>query len=191
MAKVYYNVMVVSQGLSPVCWLACAAMIIQYKRHYTPSAAQLGQLADDFRLASVPAIADYAGALRRLGFAVTHASGIHDPHALTMRHSARPSPGRGLSATPDGDVIFALLQNYGPFMLNHMVGSFWYGPGVTVPAGHAAHAVVVTGIDTGTNTVYFNNPWGIRDVPTTTSSVVHAIRRYDRPGQYSIAYLPG
>jgi len=32
----------VSQQFSPICWLACAAMVIQFKRRVTPSREMLG-----------------------------------------------------------------------------------------------------------------------------------------------------
>ena len=50
MASVKYDVDMVSQQFSPVCWLACAAMLIQFKRRFTPSAEDLGMAAGaDFR----------------------------------------------------------------------------------------------------------------------------------------------
>ena len=55
----------------------------------------------------------------------------------------------------------------------------------------AAPAVVITGIDTRSHTVYFNNPWGDCDVPTTLQSISNAVRRWQSVPTHTatIAYL--
>ena len=193
MARIQYDVDMVGQQYSPVCWLACAAMVMQYKRRVTPSAEMLGQLADDFRTPGLTVPGEHATAsekwqaLRRMGFVVTRSSNIRDPRMLGM---APPRPGTPVlrSSTPSEELVHWLLANHGPFVLNHMCGSFWYGPNWTMPIT-GEHSVVITGIDTGTHTVYFNNPWGDRNVPTTTPSIVGAITRYEAAGQPPFAYL--
>lgn len=164
----------VNQQYSPICWLACAAMVIQFKWGYTPSAPDLGMRGPDFREPqTVPGEAPTGNEqdawLRRLGFSL-----------MRMR-------------TPGEAAIESVLVNHGPFILRHNVGAFWYGPTRAPASGEMlgqGHAVVVTGIDTNSHTVYFNNPWGDRDVPTTASSIVGAIARWERnPADSSIAYL--
>jgi hypothetical protein len=162
----------VSQQFSPVCWLACAVMIIQFKRGYTPSGDDINWRGIDFRTQAVT-VDDQAATgvaqlawLRRLGFVV-------------MRCSA-----------PSEAEIESLLVNHGPFLLNHNAGAFWYGPTRATPTSGSGHAVVVTGIDTNSHTVYFNNPWGEKDVPTTVSSIVGAMQRWQRnAASQTIAHL--
>jgi hypothetical protein len=190
MSQMLYNVDMVGQQSSPVCWLACAAMVMQFKRRTTPSATQLEiRDADDFRQPgyTVPNLGSdgrWIAALMQMGFVVTRCSSLRDPGTLSMR-----TPGRTSSVEPSEDLIYRLLTGHGPFILFHHVGAFWYGrTRPNVPAG-GEHAVVITGIDTGPHRVYFNNPWGDRDVPTTASSVIGAIRRYEAAYRLSIAYL--
>ena len=171
-----YQVPMVIQQFSPVCWLACAAMVVQFKRSYTPLASELGMRGPDFRMPGLTVPTEAASGaeqrdwLRRLGF-------------TTWRASLGRTPVMGVGRSPRGDAgvvaqgeaaIESVLTRHGPFILLHNVGAFWYGPSPIPAAGEGlgeGHAVVVTGIDTSSHTVYFNNPWGDRDVPTTTSSI--------------------
>jgi Papain-like cysteine protease AvrRpt2 len=90
--------------------------------------------------------------------------------------------------------VLSLLQDNGPFILIHRAGAFSYGPELPAPPAPAGgraplHAVVITGIDTERHRVTFNNPWGQRDVATTSSSVVGAIRRLEAEDKAPFAYL--
>jgi hypothetical protein len=167
-----YDVLMVSQQFSPVCWLACAVMIIQFKRGYTPSGADINWRGQDFRTPGLTQDDQAASGteqiawLRRLGFAVTRV------------------------ATPSEAQIQSLLVNHGPFLLNHNAGAFWYGPTRSTPTTGVGHSVVVTGVDTSSHTVYFNNPWGEKDVPTTTASIVGAMQRWQKnAASQTVAYL--
>jgi hypothetical protein len=170
-----YNVLMVGQQFSPICWLACAAMVIQFKRGYTPSTAALGMRGPDFRTPGLTVPEETRTGfewdvwLRRLGFTLVR------------------------SPAPSEATIESVLVNHGPFILSHNVGAFWYGPTRAPASGEmlmGSHSVVVTGIDTNSHTVYFNNSWGDRDVPTTVSSIVGAIRRWESsPADSAIAYL--
>ncbi|MEZ5344302.1 MAG: papain-like cysteine protease family protein [Pyrinomonadaceae bacterium] len=178
MPRVKYNVEMVSQQYSPTCWLACAAMLIQFKRHFTPSAEQLGITNDtDFRarLTSPDYGWECMNRLRRLGFTNARSS------ELPVNHRS-----------PSKDMIYELLTLKGPFILHHRCGAFWYGPGRTVPTSDNSHAVLIVGIDTERDgpCVWFNNPWGQTDVMTTSSSIVNAISNWERfPTLKSISYL--
>lgn len=194
MAQILYDVDMVNQQFSPVCWLACAAMVIQFKRRMTPSASQLGQdSANDFRTPGLTVPNPVPGdqiermytALRRMGFFVSRSSNLRNPRTLAMR----PTPGVPPSAQPSEELIYRLLSDEGPFILFHHVGAFWYGPTRPNVRPEGAHAVVITGIETNRHRVYFNNPWGDRNVPTTASSIVGAIRRWEAANGLPIAYL--
>ncbi|MGH9794180.1 MAG: papain-like cysteine protease family protein [Candidatus Acidiferrales bacterium] len=191
MSVIRYHVPVgVPQSTSPICWLACAVMIMQYKRGSTHlTMAELGIVGDgvDYRISSVASPATYSldqGAfLRQWGFTLAR---------------LQPRP-RGC-APSDEAYVQSLLREHGPLILNHYEGSFWYGANrVNLPKGvpknppgtpPQGHSVVITGWDSTLRRVYFNNPWGDTDVPTTESSIMNAIRRWETPYRFSLAYLP-
>src|SRR5262245_59776792 len=141
MPTMRYNVDMVSQQFSPVCWLACAAMLIQFKRRMTPTAAALGITGGmDFR--EPRTVPSYGAAewdhLLRLGMI-----------------NARSSELDVFDRTISQNMIYRQLQQHGPFILHHYCGSFWYGPGVNVPT-KGGHAVLVVGTDTDLGCVWFN-----------------------------------
>lgn len=203
MPTIHHRVLMVSQQFSPVCWLACAAMILQYKRNLTPDAEQLGMRGDDFRTPGytvppeTPGNPETYAHLRRLGFTVTTSPRVRGrmpraaPPARTHMAPPRSAFGAPLGMTSGEQLIHWLLVNKGPFILNHEVGSFSYGPSRPMPGPGEAHAVVITGIETSAprSRVYFNNPWGDSDVITTTRSIEGAWQRFERSGGLSIAYL--
>ncbi len=199
MSVIRYHVPVgVPQGASTVCWLACAVMILQYKRGST--SLRLSELGIDdgldFRRGSVPnpnnperSNVEYAQRLRQLGFTLVRLQ--PRPRGCAP---GQPSPAPG-NRTADAAYVQWLLRERGPLILNHFRGSFWYGPRTKGepkdPLGPlGAHAVVITGWDSGLGRVYFNNPWGDMDVPTTESSIIGAIYRWETPGRFPLAYLP-
>ena len=195
MSSIHHNVAMVGQQFSPVCLVACAAMVIQYKRGYTPTAEALGLRGPDFRTPGLTVRREanteeeQSAWLRRLGFVLARSTQIRDPRTVSMAPS-RSGHGVLRSSGPSEELIEWLLRTHGPFILNHNSGAFSYGPRWTAltPPG-TGHAVVITGIETNRHRVYFNNPWGDRDVPTTASSIVGAIERWERAGFSSIAYL--
>jgi hypothetical protein len=207
MSTVRYHVALVSQQFTPVCWLACAVMVIQFKRGYTPSAESLG-IQDDFRFPSYTASGplpatdgEQMAYFRRLGFTPCRSANVpHQRTTSTLEFSERRMAPRPMlvrvtePSQPSEEVILYLLRNHGPFILNHYPRSFSYGPGVVVPAPRpgeprTSHSVVVTGIDTTRHTVYFNNPWGQTDVAATTQAIVGAIRRHETENRIPFIYL--
>jgi hypothetical protein len=200
-SRVQYQVPVVVQH-GPVCWLASAAMIMQFKLHATPTARSLGIPAappasstqsiapvedPDFRTGLTwRGWDDWTNAqvdshLRSLGFVVTRSTSIRD------RFTHAPA------AAPNAELIYRILHEHGPFMLNHFVGSFSYGlAACQYESPNNAHVVVITGIDTVAGIVRFNNSWaphGQLNMPTSISSIVNAIRRYEAAGEPAIAYM--
>lgn len=167
MSTIRYHVPIgVPQSTSPVCWLACAVMIMQYKRGSTSlRLSELG-VGDglDFRTSSVPNPnrdnLDYAQRLRQLGFTLVRLQ--PRPRGCAP---GQPSPAPG-NRTADAAYVQWLLRERGPLILNHFMGSFWYGPRTKgeskrpPPGPLDAHAVVITGWDSGLGRVYFNNPRG-------------------------------
>lgn len=178
MAVIKYNVDTVSQQSSAVCWLACAAMLLQFKRRLTPSARMLC-ITDSTDFRGPQTLPSYGNAqwnhMRRLGMI-----------------NARMSELRLGVRTVCPEAIYEQLRQHGPFILHHFCGSFWYGPHRQVPT-RGGHSVLVVGSDTDRGSVWFHNPWGEifdTNVVTTASSIVEAIHRWERnPAAKSITYM--
>lgn len=175
MSRILYDVDMVDQQSSPICWLACAAMVLQFKNKITYSAEELGVAGLDFRLPwTTPGRgAEQWGHLEGLGF-------------FNCRSSTLPV----WESILNQQLIYLQLEAHGPFILHHYTGSFSYGPGVRFEPGKG-HSVLITGIDTGRGVVWFNNPWGAGhvNVETTSSSIIGAIQRWERnPASHSVSW---
>ena len=173
-STIRFNVPMIQQQFSPVCWLASAAMVLQYKGRISPATEDLRQQGPDFRTPGLTVSSQYpTGAgqqseLRRLGFVGA----------------------RSFSCTEEG--LYQILRQHGPVILMHHVGMFTYGPGAPIPANArgSGHAVVITGLDANRHAIFFNNPWGQKDVPTTLGSICGAIERWERnPADIAIWWL--
>lgn len=190
MSRIRYNVDMVEQQSSPVCWLACTAMLIQFKRGCTLQAKDLGfSERNDFRQHQVPS---YGAAewehMRRLGLINSRISeGLASPPPPTMNDQARNQPENQHANWRN--LIYDQLRTNGPFILHHYSGSFSYGAGVNTPRS-GGHAVLIVGTDTVEGRTWFNNPWGQSSVLTTTKSIIGAIERWERGGsEASISYM--
>ena len=88
--------------------------------------------------------------------------------------------------SPDATYIKDLLQIHGPWMLTHFVSDLL--------AGHfspnSTHAIVITGIDTSTNQVWFNNPWGQAGQVTTVDRILRSMEKCFDNGIRAVSYLP-
>lgn len=173
-STIRFNVPLIQQQFSPVCWLASAAMILQYKGRATLATADLGMQGLDFRTPGLTVPSEHPtgqqqqAELGRLGFVGVRSS----------------------SCTEEG--LYQILRDHGPVILLHQIGMFSYGPGAPIPAAARGrgHAVVVTGLEVDRHAVFFNNPWGQKDVPTTLDSICGAIERWERnPANIAIWWL--
>jgi hypothetical protein len=86
--------------------------------------------------------------------------------------------------SPNATYIEGLLRSYGPWMLSHLTSDL-----LPVPPG-SGHAVVITGVDTTTDQVWFNNPWGTVDEVRTSAAVLLAISNMITQNVKAIAYMP-
>ena len=171
MGKKVYDVPLVIQKSSPICWIACATMISSWKSGQSQG---LGAMTGGYEpnSASIPNVSSTLVAearLRRLGF--------------TLERSEAPS----------SQYIERLLDR-GPFILLHFVAGFPYhfGRAFVLPP-NSTHAIVITGIDTagfdGKGRCWFNNPWGTRNTSCYTGDVIAAMAKWPRPYNQA-AYLP-
>jgi hypothetical protein len=166
--RIRRSVPMMKQWQSPICWVVCVAMISSYKGR-----ASLGvnEFTGGFEPgnSSIPNPAatmdDFYRRLSNFGFAIEN-----------------PFP----SSSPNSTYIEGLLQKHGPWMLTHLVSDLL--PGNFQP--DAMHAVVITGIDTKTNQVWYNNPWGTVDEVTTIDRILLAMENLFKRGIYSVAYIP-
>ena len=172
-ARIRLSVPMNIQGQNPICWIACVAMIRSYKGS---ASVGIGTFAGGFESgnSSIPnpvipgscaSWPDQYNRLSSFGFV-----------------SENPFP-RG---SPDAAYIEDVLRKHGPWMLIHLASDLH--PGVGGPG--ATHAVVITGIDTRTNQVWYNNPWGRVDEVTTVNSILLAMEHLAAQGIKAVAYIP-
>jgi hypothetical protein len=166
---VHFRVPMVSQGPSPICWIACIAMIASFKGR---ASLGTGSFTGGFDVSesSVPSTWGSGGPnfydrLRALGFVTEN-----------------PFPNK----TPDASYIQRILHEHGPWMLAFYTSDLM---GPRFPA-NSEHAIVITGIDTDTNRVWYNNPWGAADQVTTVGAVLIAMERMMARGMRSVGYMP-
>ncbi len=161
-----YNVPILRQSVSPICYVVCAAMIQKYWQSTAGHGFNTPHLTGGFDPVNscIPAAAvqgRYTQRLERAGFAL-----IPKPfQAVNKRQLER------------------MLSDKGPLICNHFVANFNYGPkrGGKQPANATGiHAVVVTGVRG--DRAFFNNPWGDKDVDIPASDLLASINQsYSRP----------
>jgi hypothetical protein len=156
------------QRQNPICWIACVAMISSYKGR---TSVGIGSFTGGFdpSSSSIPnptmSWADQYRRLSTFGFV-----------------SENPFPNR----SPDAAYIADLLRSHGPWMLTHLASDLL--PGNFSP--NDTHAVVITGIDTSTGQVWYNNPWGRVDEVTTVNQILLAMQNLLSRGIHAVAYIP-
>ena len=174
MAVISWRVPMVKQGSNPICWVACAAMLLAHKRN---SSITIGSL-----IGSDPSnssIGNPAGGSWNKNRRILEKWGFH-----CVTPNVSPGP----------EYIEGILKLHGPFMLLHRTEGFPYdsrfGPFCSpLLAPNSSHAVVITGIDTSSHNCLFNNPWGTSDKPVSIAIVGEAIEAMSTPQTFPIAYL--
>jgi papain like cysteine protease AvrRpt2 len=175
MSQVSYTVPLVEQGPNPICWIACAAMILSWKRQTSvtigsligadPSNSSIGDLANG----DWPKLQSY---LQSWGFFC-----------------------QTLSSCPMVDFLQIRLAEHGPLLYIHSAAGFPYDarfPAYTssplIPPG-AVHAIVLTGVDTDAGNFSFANPWGAYGV-VPVNIVLEWLENFGiLPGVFPLAYL--
>lgn len=202
MGIVHHKVAMVEQGATPLCWAACALMIMQYRKKKSLPENVIGNELE-VRMGSRNGYKhnqDIYKALRLFGFRVMRSDQINVPG---LNDSSKLKPERDDSHVI-ARIIEYLLRNFGPVMLFHRTNEIVYEKNIRT--GDGGHAVVLTGIDTNTKKIYLNNPWGTRDIlddkkvigsmkvsntTTSISSIMKAVSGWEDYGsELSLAYLP-
>ncbi|MEP6849598.1 MAG: papain-like cysteine protease family protein [Acidobacteriota bacterium] len=161
-----YDVPLLTQGESPICYVVCAAMVQAYWQRTAGS---------DFDTPYLTGGADPTN------------SCIPGAHVQGLYNKRLQRAGFTLIAKPptrfNKNNIDNLLSQNGPLVLNHFMANFNYGPlrGGKQPAtADGIHCVVIVGI-VG-DTAYINNPWGDKDVQIPASDLVASIdQSYSTP----------
>lgn len=154
MGRVVYDVPLVVQQQSPICWVACMAMVASFKLNRSIGVGQ------------------YMNGLEPNSSSIPNPTQSWDDHYRRLSINGFTS----VAINPSSGEIESVLQRCGPFILSHQCVGFPYGAGWTPPTS-GGHAVVITGIDSAINggTCWMNNPWGNKDRAILTSAVMTAI----------------
>ena len=161
--RVKYNVPMKRQGISPICWVACVAMMLSYKNR---SSIQISSLTGGLNpsTSSIPKIPDWKKVMRSEGFEF-------GPH---------------YGQRPNEQYLADMLRTKGPLFLFHYTTTIWNTPDL-----NSTHAVVITGIDTAKDVCYINNPQrvGIKDQVIPTDTVLNAIAHLWAINHPALIYL--
>jgi len=152
--RVKYNVPMMSQGGSPICWVVCLSMLLSYRNRTTVPTSSL------------------TGGFDPANSSVPNPSTLTRPWTTVVREL-------GFDFAPyynqraDEGYLAGMLRSKGPLMLYHYARTLF--PVVQSP--NATHAVVITGIDTFRDECYINNPWGTKDEAVPTDTILNALEQ--------------
>ncbi len=154
-----YDVPLLTQSFSPICYVVCAAMVQKYWQATAGNSFDTPLLTGGYDptnscIAGARVQGLYTQRLKRAGFQL-----IERPDS--------PFNAQDLNLK---------LRQLGPLLLNHFVANFNYGVGrggKQPSNAQGIHAVVITGIDG--NRAFFNNPWGDKDVEIPLADLMSSI----------------
>jgi hypothetical protein len=156
-----YNVPLLTQSVSPICWVVSAAMIQKYWQQTAGGSFDTTLLT---------------------GGADPSNSCIPGSSSRVAQYNSMASAGFVHLAKPASNITLTQLNRYlsdfGPLMCDHFCANFNYGaPGGGKQPANApgAHAVVITGL-TG-NYAFINNPWGHKDAMIPAADLVSSINQ--------------
>jgi hypothetical protein len=147
MSQISFTIPTIAQGSNPIGWVACAAMILSWRRKTSVTIESLiGADPSDPSIAN-PANGDWRtlkDSLQAWGFFC-----------------------QTLHSRPLVDFLQIRLAEHGPLLYIHSVAGFPYDDrfpehtsSPSSPSG-AVHAIVITGINAGAGAFSFVNPWGL------------------------------
>lgn len=162
MATISHTVPMVRQFQNPICWVACSAMILSWRRAQSVTVESL--IGYDPGCSSIPNPATSWPVMYRM-----------------LNEWGITSTGPQMS--PAVSYIESMLSENGPFILTHYTKTL--APGHTSPG---THAVVVTGINTNTGKCTYSNPWGTANNQVAISTIQASMQRLWLQQLRSVAY---
>ncbi|GEM_PF-1191538 len=163
--RIVHNVPMVAQGPNPICWVACAAMVMSFKQHRSVTVGEINN-----------------------GFDPSNSSMTNPATSWPVFYDILSSLGftsKGPRMSPSEDFLLDLVQWHGPFILTHYTSTL--APAIT---GVGTHAVVVTGLDMNADKCFYNSPWGTRNDSVSISTILGSMERLWQLGTRSVAYIP-
>lgn len=162
--RIVHNVPMVRQGPNPICWIACAAMVMSFKQQRSVTVGEINN-----------------------GFDTSNSSMTNPATTWPIFYSLLDELGfrsTGPQMSPAVDYLLGIIRSHGPFILTHYTSTL--APAVS---GVGTHAVVVTGIDMSADKVFFNNPWGTRNDSVAISTILGSMERLWGQNIRSVAYF--
>ena len=163
MAVINHDVPMVRQYQNPICWVACAAMILSYRSRSSVTVASL--IGYDPGNSCIPNPASSWAVLYRM----------LEEWGITST---------GPQMCPAVSYIEQMLEHHGPFILTHYTRTL--APQVT---GTGTHAVVISGINTNTGKCTYSNPWGTANNSVDATTVQQSMERLWLQSIRSVAYV--
>jgi ABC-type bacteriocin/lantibiotic exporter with double-glycine peptidase domain len=165
MAVISHDVPMVRQYQNPICWVACAAMILSYRTRTSVTVESLIGY-DPGRSSIMNPATSWAVFYRML-----------NDWGITST---------GPQMSPSITYIEEMLRHNGPFILTHYTRTL--APRSTSPG---THAVVVSGINTNTRKCTYSNPWGTSNNSVDATTIQQSMQRLWLQSIRSVAYVSG
>ncbi|MEM1048117.1 MAG: peptidoglycan-binding protein [Pseudomonadota bacterium] len=162
--RIVHSVPMVRQGPNPICWIACAAMIMSFKQRRSVTVGEINN-----------------------GFDTTNSSMGNPATTWPIFYQLLDDLGFrsiGPAMSPGTEYLVDVIRRHGPFILTHYTTTL--APSST---SVGTHAVVITGIDMNAGTCFFNNPWGTRNDTTTITTILGSMERLWNQNIRSVAYM--
>ena len=148
MSTVQYDVEVIQQEQNPICWIASCAMV---KGWGTQSSVGIGEFTEGFNPSN--------SCISNLASNWKQCTDLMDQWGFEVMAVSDLTAG----SLSENDLA-ALLSEKGPMVLLHLCKNFPYGSQWGDSSEmDGAHAVVITGVDSESTQLFFNNPWGDKD----------------------------
>ena len=165
MATITHDVPMVRQYQNPICWVACAAMILSYKSRTSVTVRSL------------------------IGYDPGNSCIMNPATSWAVMYQMLEEWGitsTGPQMCPAVRYIQDMLEHHGPFILTHYTREL--APDSTSPG---THAVVISGINTEAGTCTYSNPWGTSNNSVNVTTVQLSMERLWLQSIRSVAYVTG
>jgi hypothetical protein len=156
--QIQYDVELIVQEQNPICWVACCTMA---KGWGTQSSVGVGEFTDG---------ADPSNScISNLAANWQQCTELMESWVFSMYSVGYLSTTGSITS----EELAMTISEFGPAVLLHICQNFSYGNQWGDSSSFTgAHAVLITGIETDFNLVYFNNPWGDKDQSTSLEGLL-------------------